>query len=155
MVVTHFIEIGQLIRIESESMLWPPRIVDPPLEYQMLAVFHQPMSIAVLYLLASVIQKQRFAKRIAETDVRQPSLLQLHKQRHVIERRIKRAVVSRDASRQHRHLETQGPEQRAKGSVQLITEAASPTIYDLAKQSSFVKYDGPAKMNVEILTGNG
>ena len=102
-----------------------------------------------------MIQQQRLAERIAETDIGEPSLFQLNEQRHMIERRIEASFIARDSRRQHRHFKTHRSQQRAKRAVQLVTDAAASFFDDLVNNLLFVENDLPSEVNVEILERHG
>src|SRR6266550_587976 len=95
MIMAHIGEVRILIWFESKAILRLPKIVLAPFKYQVLAFVNQPINVDVLHLLDSGIQEQRLAKRIAKAYIGEPSLFQLNKQGHVIERWIEASLRAR------------------------------------------------------------
>ena len=150
MIVAHIGEVEVLTRFDSEAVLRLPQIGLAPFKYQMPVIINQSISIVVLDLFAPRIEEQGFAKRIAKTYISKPSLFQLNKQSHVIERRIETPFIARDSCRQHRDFKTQRSQQDTEGAVQFVTDTAAPFLNDFADHFFFIENDLAAGMVVEV-----
>jgi hypothetical protein len=72
----------------------------------------------------------------------------------VIEWLAEPAACMRHFGGQHRHGETQRPQQRRKETVGFITKAAAPTLDDLRKQSFVIENDWFMRVNTQVLEGH-
>jgi hypothetical protein len=133
MITAHLAEVIEHMGIKREAILRLPQFRLAPLNDEMLFFcVNNPVGLVVLILRASKIEAKRFAKRIAEADVSQPSLFQVNEQRHMIEGWIKAALVASDSRGEHRDSKPQPGKQRTERRVQLVAEAAASLSDDLA-----------------------
>src|SRR6266404_4467507 len=155
MIPAHLAEVIQLVRIKREAILRLPQFRLAALNDDMLFFcVDDPVGLVVLILPASKIEPKRLAKRIAEADVSQPSLFQVNKQSHMIERRIKAALIASYSRGEHRDSKPQPGKQRTERRVQLVADAAAPLSDDLANHFLFIENDRASEVNVEVLEGD-
>src|SRR5882724_8828370 len=155
MIAAHLAEVIQLVRIKREAILRLPQFRLAALNDEMLFFcVNDPVGVVVLILPASKIEPKRLAKRIAKADISQPSLFQVNEQSHMIERRIKAALIASYSRGEHRYSKPQPGKQRTEGRVQLVANAAASLFDDLANHFLFIENDRASEVNVEVLEGD-
>ena len=150
-----FLKIREGVRLKSEPVSRRPvsaRIAAH--QDAVIAVGDEEIGAAVHDLIGGFVQSQGCAKSLAEADVGEPGLVQLNRQRQVVECRAESAGFACHFRGEHRHPKTKFAQQRTEEAVQFVAKAAAAARYDFVEQRRIVERDGPAQMDVEIFEWN-
>ena len=130
-------EVGERVRLEREAVLRRPVAAKVAAQQDAVAAIGEDeVGGVVLGLVGGIVEAQRQAESIAESDVGEPGFVEIDTQGQMIVGRAKAAGLAGDFRGEHGDAKSQLAQQRAEKAVQFVAEAAAPPGDDLAKSAA-------------------
>src|SRR5258706_15696533 len=154
MVVAHTGKLREFSWLECECVLLLPCFIRIRFKAQSAIRGSKAITTPKLFLFEARFQPQWLDKRISESDIGQPVLLEFDPKCHVIELGPISPLASTDSGRQQCHLKPQFAQQRGKGSIHFVAEAATPFVNKLVQEAALLADNFSPEADIQILEGH-